>query len=576
MKYRFPLLLLMLAFVTGLIHADSVSVGYCSGELTKSGSFSVEGNTDVSGAIYLTPAVLEPYIGTEITALRGALASKVNIDRLTLWVRSELDDTNLAEVTITSSTTPALAKGWIEVTLPETVTIPQGTGLYLGMTYHQKAATKAFSLIGNGFENSFFLQYGNEPWEDRHSEGILSIEAVIEGASAIDYDLALLEAHLDYSSDSEANIVTVRVANNGSEPVTGFSLSFAYGDDTTSEEYYNVVLQPGDKTDVTARIDKVDDVFNTPLIVTLISVDNGDDRIADNNSTTARVMALKKVLLEEFTTEMCSNCPRVAGYIHDMLEEQPYRDRVMVICHHAGFHTDWLTQPCDEEIGWLYGCSSAPAVYFDRAQLPGGNMAETPTPAELRTLVDRRLEVEPGVNISLNSSYDNESRILTVGVTLKRENLTLSDPRLSVFLTENNIAPRHQSGDNEGTFIHQHVIRAYLSTWGERIAWDGSDFIATYSFTLDEGWNPDEMEVVAFVNNYDDTEVTNNVVANVESCRLSTTPSGLPVLSTDTLLLDCRYYDLTGRSTERTASGVIIRVSRYADGTICTEKLLNP
>ncbi|MDE6803418.1 MAG: hypothetical protein K2J29_02135, partial [Muribaculaceae bacterium] len=111
MKYRFPLLLLMLAFVTGLIHADSVSVGYCSGELTKSGSFSVEGNTDVSGAIYLTPAVLEPYIGTEITALRGALASKVNIDRLTRWGRSELDDTNLAEVTITSSTTPALAKG---------------------------------------------------------------------------------------------------------------------------------------------------------------------------------------------------------------------------------------------------------------------------------------------------------------------------------------------------------------------------------------------------------------------------------------------------------------------------------
>ncbi|MDE5795929.1 MAG: hypothetical protein K2H75_02350, partial [Muribaculaceae bacterium] len=73
-----------------------------------------------------------------------------------------------------------------------------------------------------------------------------------------------------------------------------------------------------------------------------------------------------------------------------------------------------------------------------------------------------------------------------------------------------------------------------------------------------------------------DTEVTNNVVANVESCRLSTTPSGLPVLSTDTLLLDCRYYDLTGRSTERTASGVIIRVNRYAAGTIRTEKLLNP
>lgn len=255
MKYRF-LLLLMLVFVTGFVHAESATVGYCAGELTKSGSFSVEGNTDVSGAVYLSPTVLAPYSGAEITTLRGALASKVNLDRLTLWVRSELEGANLAEVTVNSSTTPALAKGWIEVTLPETVTIPENSGLYLGMTYHQKAASKAFSLIGNGFENTFFMQYGDEPWEDRHSEGILSIEAIVEGAAAIDYDLALLEARLDYSSDPNANIVTVRVANNGSESITGFSLGFAYDNDSTSEEYYSVVLQPGDKTDVTTRISK--------------------------------------------------------------------------------------------------------------------------------------------------------------------------------------------------------------------------------------------------------------------------------------------------------------------------------
>ena len=133
-----------------------------------------------------------------------------------------------------------------------------------------------------------------------------------------EYDLALLEARLDYSSDPNVNFVTVRVANNGSKEVTGFTLECAYANNSSEvvTEHFDITLVPGEKCDVTCSISKVGDVFMNPLTVILTGIDDGEDSYVDNNSTVARVPSQKKVLVEEFTTEKCSNCPRVARYMH--------------------------------------------------------------------------------------------------------------------------------------------------------------------------------------------------------------------------------------------------------------------
>lgn len=572
---RTRLLFLIMSMVM-LCNVQAANIGYCSGEASKSGSFSVEGNTEVSGAVYLTPSLLAPYDGCEISVLRGALASKVNLDRLTLWLREALDGENLAESTVTSSTTPSLAKGWIEVALEAPVTIDASKGLYLGMTYHQKGASKAFSLIGNGYENSFFVCVDDGVWEDRHDEGILSIEAVVSGDSTPEYDLALLEARLDYSSDPDVNIVSVRVANNGSKDVSGFTLGYEYENNPADAvtEHYEVAIPSGGKCDVTCSVPKVGDVFINPLTVTLTGIEGGEDSYADNNSTVARVPSQKKVLVEEFTTERCSNCPRVARYIHEVCDEDAYRDQIVVICHHAGFYTDWLTQPCDEEIGWLYGCNSAPAVMYDRTTIPGGGITDCPETRDLRNNFDRQLALTPAVGISLAANMNESTGEIIVDVSLKRESaLDMADPRLSIYLTEDNINPVMQSGDGEGTHIHQHVIRAYNSTWGDKIEWDGSDYTKTFRFELDPTWKAEDLRAVAFVNNYDSENKANNKVDNVEVCRISANTN--TVVEIEAEIVGCRYYDLSGREVSEDTKGFLLKVTRCADGSTATLKILN-
>lgn len=43
---------------------------------------------------------------------------------------------------------------------------------------------------------------------------------------------------------------------------------------------------------------------------------------------------------------------------------------------------------------------------------------------------------------------------------------------------------------------------------------------ATYTTTLDASWKPENMEIVAFVANYDETNCTNCTVYNAEGCAL--------------------------------------------------------
>ena len=50
----------------------------------------------------------------------------------------------------------------------------------------------------------------------------------------------------------------------------------------------------------------------------------------------------RKVFLEEFTTENCNNCPAASVKLHNILELPEYEGRLIAVCHHVGFETDWL------------------------------------------------------------------------------------------------------------------------------------------------------------------------------------------------------------------------------------------
>lgn len=572
---RLLLALMIMSVLPAHLHAEDTTIGYCNGEYTKTGTFSVEGNADVSGAIYLPPSFLDHYAGARIVALRAALASKVNIDRLDLWVRADLDQPDLAATQVTSQTEPALTKGWMETPLDQPLEIQQGQGLYIGMTYHQKAAAKAFSLVGNGFDNSFiFLDNATGQWQQMGQEGILSIEAVVSGDMGVDYDLALISAVADITSDPAGIPVAVRVANNGSMPVDGFSLAVMY-EDINLEPYryeFDCHIGPGQKETVTCNVPRLYDIMANPLLVTLEAIAGAEDAIADNNCVPVSVPAVKKVFVEEYTTEPCSNCPRVARYLHEVMEEEAYAGRVVAVCHHAGYGTDPFTQPCDEDMTRMFNINGAPYVSYDRfPYFNDGRITHTPDKAGLRTYFDRRLTEDPGVKISITPSLDDLT--LNVSVGLERTTIAVDNPCLTVYVTEDNVKPYYQKGNEDKTHIHRHVIRAYNSTWGDPIVWNGTRAAQDYTFTLDPAWKTADLNVVAVVANHNATDSKDNVVVNSEEVHIG----GLDAIGSvtgDATVVTTECFDIAGRRADPSQAGFKILRHTLSDGTVRSEKVM--
>ena len=103
----------LVLFGTGYAQISDMTLGYCNGETPSKGDISFsEADADVSAAIYIPAGTVNTFIGNELTGMRAALASRLNIESLTVWVRTSLDGENLTEQTITASSDPKIVKGW--------------------------------------------------------------------------------------------------------------------------------------------------------------------------------------------------------------------------------------------------------------------------------------------------------------------------------------------------------------------------------------------------------------------------------------------------------------------------------
>ena len=81
--------------------------------------------------------------------------------------------------------------------------------------------------------------------------------------------------------------------------------------------------------------------------------------------------------------------------------------------------------------------------------------------------------------------------------------------------------PAGRTNIEEGMKDEDHyVMIAHHTGYGPvSLSTDGPTY-ATYTTTLDASWKPENMEIVAFVANYDETNCTNCTVYNAEGCAL--------------------------------------------------------
>lgn len=557
-------------------------IGYCGGEIAKTGIVSTEGNTYVSAAAYLTPEMLKFYDGAQINGLRGGLASRVNIDELKLWISEDLDGEPLAEGILTTSTDPSIAKGWNNVEFSTPVPIDARKGLYIGMTYHQKGTVAALSITGAPMEGACWVKLGSEAEWEESSLGLLSIEAISDTEIVIPYDLGLLSATVNTSTSPSYNFVEFYAFNNGREPIEGFTLTAKYtgAPDERLYEYHFDGVQPNEKKYYCFEIPKDYNIFDYPLSLSLKSIDGDFEDVNESNNTiNAVALFVKKVLIEEFTTERCSNCPRAAGNLHTVLENPEFKDKIVAVCHHAGYFTDQFTQPCDLDFEDFFGIGFAPAMMYDRAPLfmKGGKSSVAPA-SDNSTIIDiekysRICLQEPAhVSISLSASVDEDLNILTINVEGERRGLEIATPRLTLYITEDDVFSATQTS-SLGEFYHQHLIRAYNSTYGDIISWDGNRFSAEYTYDLDQKWDIKKMNAVALVSGYDELDPTKCQVDNVESIPLyEKDSSGIELNESQNEIILTEYYDIHGVRVINPSKGIVIKRTVYNDGNEKLEK----
>lgn len=373
MRRRIVFLLLVIASVAAKSEG-TITLGYCNGEIASSSDYQLTGKGYQEAAVYLRSSALKAYAGNYITTIRVALVARVNIDTLHVWVRDGNMEQTLATGTITRSTSPRISKGWNEVQLANPLPITEDMGdILIGYTIHQNSTVKTISVVGEPMDNTSFVKLGDDDWQDISDKGVLSIEALISGDQIARYDYGFLS--MQVSPDPGKGVTALQakatIHNYGTEAAQWFHISCSTdGIDAIGVDIHQNIASTRSETVIFGFDPGVETDENNLWTFSIDNIGGNQDENPENNSIEAKFTYQKNVLVEEFTTEQCVNCPRVAGFLHNALKSnREYEDRVFAVCHHAGYYDDWLTQPCDEDLTWLYnngGSMYAPAVMINR------------------------------------------------------------------------------------------------------------------------------------------------------------------------------------------------------------------
>ncbi|MDE5642332.1 MAG: hypothetical protein K2I56_02450 [Muribaculaceae bacterium] len=497
----------------------------------------------IEAAIYLTPEDMGRFSNASITGVNVGVQQNFNIASIETWVRSSLDGENLASQMITSSTTPALAVGWLGPKFDEPFKTADGEGYYIGYTMTLKNPGMMLLFADRDLRHAggCWLKFGSGEWTDESQQyGVLNLEALIYGDNLPQNDIELTSA--SYASKYVINNtpleVDYSVHNAGMKTVNSYTLVLEDADNGVSRsQTVNCELKHDQREQFTAGFTFEGLETEKEYTFTLrIESPNGiaDETPANNEIELPGITSilntyLRTVLVEEFTTERCSNCPSAAANLHAALVSlrDSERARVAAVCHHAGYGEDSFTLPCDRDYLFFYGGPTlfAPGFMIDR--VPGNNQTgynPVSGPMSSTTLKSKFLEhmdTEAFYSIEVYGEHDPVARTIKLDINGKCAVPVLDNPRVTVYLVEDDVPAVYQSGGGTN-FKHSHLVRAYNETWGQPPVWsDAYTYSVETKLSYSENCKPENMEIVAVISNFDASSCNNCEVGNAAKVKLS-------------------------------------------------------
>lgn len=215
----------------------------------------------------------------------------------------------------------------------------------------------------------------------------------------------------------------------------------------------------------------------------------------------------RAVLIEDFTGQMCLNCPN-AHHAIQQLQLQYGADTVIAVSIHGGqlalFSrnnvTGLRTQVGDDYTAY-WNVNSWPVGLINRR---GGLQTED----KWAGLVHEQLELSSSVLLKAETTYyaDTRSASVTVSVTAIDD----IDAQLQLWLVEDSITAlqRLPDGSLSNDYIHNGVLRAAVNgEWGTPLSLaSGQTMLQTFTAGIDPSWIAEHVAVVAFVYSADGVE----------------------------------------------------------------------
>lgn len=274
---------------------------------------------------------------------------------------------------------------------------------------------------------------------------------------------------------------------------------------------------------------------NYPLNIKVSAREMADEIIDDNTYTINQEIYAsgyqRKVLIEKFTGQSCSACPNGAEIIK--ATRAAFEGRSIEVAHHEGFGADAFTiDESKEYANFFYSQPKfSPAIMIDRnvanSENPTsvvGRVNDDATPLFTEDVLAKALESIAPLNINIAHTYDEATRQLTVTVSGEAIQ-ALPNARVNIWLTQSNIKAFQIKGGDD--YSHNHAIRATLTgTWGqELVLTPDNKYEMTFRYQLPEKVGDfdvviEDMEIVAFIADYDATSSFNCQVHNAEAVAL--------------------------------------------------------
>lgn len=502
----------------------------------------------VEAAVCLPPDLLADYAGASLSAISTRLHSRLNVDELSVWVRHDLDGENICEATVSRNDNPSFAKGINIIALGNDYMIPTEPekSLFIGVSCITFGSSKTICHTsptdlpaGQGF-----VRYGGGEWTDISDSFTLCIDAVLTGENLPVDCIRLEKVVFDpyYILDQGGYSVSFSVLNTGVNNVASLDMTLDMEDSKMPfTQSFSCDIAPQESASFSISMPNEISVSTSDgersVSISISAVNGHTPSVASSAEARGTYLVTpydmrRRVLLEEFTTESCPNCPRVGEYVHNLVNDSYYKDLIVPMCHHSGYGIDRHTIDSDKDYVWFYDVNQmyAPAVMIDR--LPMVNSVAPFNPVSelsLAQAVDDAARREAFVSVSLHAEMADDVVHVKVRGAKTVESLC-DNPHLVCVLTEDAVPGPSQSGYyGPDTYIHNHVCRDVSETWGTPVPFEGDDYEYDVDLSLDKVLVRENTNVVAYIFNYNpsnrrDCEVQNAAIIPYSAMESSVMP----------------------------------------------------